>query len=172
MSDRPWIGCSRRIGLDALSNARASVSRRQNGPGHPTHQPIKLGAFARSRPKFLDNSEETQLNSGWTLIGSELSSPNLNSSVRAERSFAIRYLNVVIKPLYGNLDICLNYLVNAYFQSRNSVCVLSVTDRDQKWNMVFWIALFSRVFGQFNRFRDRNGFRSRQTRARECTFHR
>jgi len=44
------------------------------------------------------------LSSGWTLIGSELSSPNFNSSVRAER-----YLNVVIKPLCGNLEICLNY---------------------------------------------------------------
>jgi len=53
--------------------------------------------------------EETQLSSGWTLIESELSSPNFNSSVRAERSFAICYLNVVIKPLCGNLDICLNH---------------------------------------------------------------
>jgi len=56
-----------------------------------------------------DHGEETQLSSGWTLIGSELSSPNFNSSVRAERSFAIHYLNVVLKPLCGNLDICLNY---------------------------------------------------------------
>ena len=31
---------------------------------------------------------------------------DFNSSARAERSFAIRYLNVVIKPLCGNLDIC------------------------------------------------------------------
>ena len=53
--------------------------------------------------------EETQLGSGWTLFGSKLSSPNFNSSVRAERSFTIRYLNVVIKSLSGNLDICLNY---------------------------------------------------------------
>jgi len=74
------------------------------------------------------HGEETLLSSGWTLIGSELSSPNLNSSVRAERSFVIRYLNVVIKPLCGNLDICLNN----YFQSRNSVCVLSVADHDRK----------------------------------------
>jgi len=55
---------------------------------------------------------------------SELSSPNSNSSVRAERSFAIRYLNVVVKPLCGNLDICLNY----YFRSRNSVRVLAVAE--------------------------------------------
>ena len=53
--------------------------------------------------------EETLLSSGWTLIRSELSSPNLNSSIRAERSFAIRYVNKVIKLLRGNLDICLNY---------------------------------------------------------------
>jgi len=53
--------------------------------------------------------EGTQLSSGWTLIGSELSSPNFNSSVRAERSFVIRYPNVVIKPVCGNLDIRLNY---------------------------------------------------------------
>ena len=67
---------------------------------------------------------ETQLSPGWTLIRSELSSPNINSSVRAERSFAIRYLNVVVKPLCGNLDICLNY----YFRSRNSVRVLAVAE--------------------------------------------
>ena len=53
--------------------------------------------------------EETQLSSGWNLIGSELSSPNCNSLFRAERSFAIRYPNIVIKPLSGNLDICINY---------------------------------------------------------------
>ena len=53
--------------------------------------------------------EKTQLSSGWALIGSKLSSPNLNSSARAERLFAIRYPNVVIKPFCGNLDICLNY---------------------------------------------------------------
>ena len=53
--------------------------------------------------------EETQLSSGRTLIGSELSSPNFNSSVGAERSFAIRYPNVIIKPLRGNLDIRLNH---------------------------------------------------------------
>ena len=40
--------------------------------------------------------EEAQLSSGWILIGSELSSLNFNSSVRAEQSFAIRYPNVVI----------------------------------------------------------------------------
>jgi len=44
------------------------------------------------RSKFLEKSrsrihgcgEETQLNSGWTSIGLELSSPNFNSSVGAE----------------------------------------------------------------------------------------
>jgi len=52
--------------------------------------------------------EEVQLSSGWILIGSELSSLNFNSSVRAEQSFAIRYSNVVIKSPCGNLDIFLN----------------------------------------------------------------
>jgi len=40
--------------------------------------------------------------------------------VRAEWSFAIHYLNVVIKPICSNLEICLNY----YFRSRNSVRLL------------------------------------------------
>jgi len=56
---------------------------------------------------FYTTRKETQLSSGWTLIGSQLSSPNSNSSVRPERSFAIHYLNVVIKPLCGNFNICL-----------------------------------------------------------------
>jgi len=81
-----------------------------------------IGGFACSRLKFLERfwprthgrGEEPLLSSGWTLIGSELSSPNFDLSVRAERSFAIRYLNIVIKPFCGNLDICLNY----YFQSQ------------------------------------------------------
>ena len=73
------------------------------------------------------HGDEALLSSGWTLIGSELSSPNFNS-VRAKRSFAIRYLNIVIKPICGNVDICLNY----YFRSRNSVRVLSVADCDRK----------------------------------------
>ena len=54
--------------------------------------------------RTLGCSEETLLRSGSTLIGSELSSPNFNSSVRAEQSFANRYLNVVIKltPTFGH----------------------------------------------------------------------
>ena len=76
------------------------------------------------RSQTLGRGEETPLSSEWTLIGSELSSPNFNSSVRAERSFAIRYLNVDIKPLGSNLDICLNYyfvrgVLFAYFLSRS-----------------------------------------------------
>ena len=70
------------------------------------------------------HGEETLLSSDWTLIGSELSSSSFHSSVRAEQSFAIRYLNVVIKPFCGNLDICLSYYANAYFRSQNSVRVL------------------------------------------------
>ena len=131
--------------------------------------------YARSRPKFLEKfwsqthgcGKEMQLSSRWTLIESELSSPNFNSSVRAELSFAIRYLNVIINPLCGNLDICLNY----YFRSRNSVCVLSVADRDRKWKKLFGISLFGRTLEQFSRFRDQNPFRWRKTRARECTYY-
>jgi len=81
----------------------------------------------------LGRGEETLLSSGWTLIGSELSSPNFNSSVRAEWLFAIRYLTVVIKPLCGNIVICLNY----YCRPRNSVHVLSVANRYRKWKMLF-----------------------------------
>ena len=65
------------------------------------HHMVLLLCFNRDRnclKKFrsrtLGRGEEPLLSSGWTLIGSELSSPNFNS-VRAERSFAIRYLNVV-----------------------------------------------------------------------------
>jgi len=52
---------------------------------------------------------------------------------RLELNDTMRYLNIVIKPLCGDLDICLNY----YFRSRNSVRVSSVADRDRKWNMLF-----------------------------------
>jgi len=66
------------------------------------------GKFPVASTRTLGRGEETFLSSGWTLIGSELSYPNFNSSVRTERSLAIRYLNAVIKPLCcGNLDICL-----------------------------------------------------------------
>jgi len=70
--------------------------------------------------------EKAQLSSGWISVESELSSLNFDSSVRAEQSFVIRYPNVVIKSLCGNLDICLN------FQSRNSVGMLSVMVCDWK----------------------------------------
>ena len=73
--------------------------------------------------------EEAQLSTGWILIGLELSSPNFNSSVRAERLFMIRYCNIAIKPLCGNLDISVD------IQSWNPVRVLSLAmaaDRDCK----------------------------------------
>jgi len=60
--------------------------------------PSIIGVFACSGTRTHGRGEEAQLSSGWTVIGSELSSPKFNS-VRAERSYAIRYLNVVIKPL-------------------------------------------------------------------------
>jgi len=43
--------------------------------------------------------------------------------VRAEWLFTIRYPNVVIRSLCGNLDISLNYHATTYFQLRNSVGV-------------------------------------------------
>jgi len=93
---------------------------------------LPIGAFPCSRPKFLENfgreHSVTVRIRCWVQDGlwSDQSCPlsNFNSSVRAEQSFAIRYLNVVIKPLCSNLDICLNYRANAYFRSRNSVRVL------------------------------------------------
>jgi len=68
-----------------------------------------LGKISVAVTRTLGRGEEMLLSSGCNLIGSELSFPNFNSSVKAERSFATRYLNVVIKPLCGKLDICLNY---------------------------------------------------------------
>jgi len=92
--------------------------------GAETTNVHKLGGFKCSRQNLKKKhscGEETLLSSGWTLIGTKSSSPNLNSSVRAERLFTIRDLNVVIKPLCGNLDICLNYcrgILNACFGSK------------------------------------------------------
>jgi len=103
-------------------------------------------------------------------VAFKLSSLNFNPSVRTERSFAICYLNVVIKSLRGNLDICLNYHANAYFQLRNSVRVISVADRDRKWEMLFWIAPFGRTPEQFSRCCDRNPFQSWKNRSCECTY--
>ena len=116
-----------------------------------------------SRRTHHGRSEEAQLSSGGISITSELFSLNFNSFVRAEQSFAICYPNVVIESLCGNLDICLNYYANAYFQSQNSVRVLSVADRDRK--LFFLIVLFGRALEQFSRFRNRNPFRSRKNRA-------
>jgi len=67
-----------------------------------------------------------------TLIASELSSLNFTSSARAKWLFGIRYPNVVIMSLCDNLDICLSYHANAYFQSQNSVRLMLVRDSDQK----------------------------------------
>ena len=85
-------------------------------------------------------------------LWSDHSWPLPTLSVRAKRSFTIRYLNVVIEPRYGSLDIC-----------------LSVADRNRKAKMLVWIALFGCAIEQFRRFRDRIPFWSQTTRARECT---
>ena len=71
--------------------------------------------FGNPSTRTLGRGEETQLSLGGTLTGSELFSPNLNLPVRTERLFEIHYLsdikdvtdylNVVIIPLCGNLDI-------------------------------------------------------------------
>jgi len=124
-----------------------------------------FGKISVASTRTHGHGEETLLSSGWTLIGSELSSPNVNSLVRAEWSFPIRYLNIIIKPLCGNLDICLN------FRWQNSVRVLSVADRDWKWKILFWNALFGRTLAQFSRFRDRNPFQWRRPRACECAYY-
>jgi len=120
---------------------------------------VSLGAFVWSRPKFkkifwtwsrehmVGWGEEAELSSGGILITSELSSLNFHSSVWAEQSFAMRYPNIVIKSLCGNLGICVNNYANAYFQSRNSARVLSVADHDRK---SFYIALSGRAVGQFS----------------------
>ena len=96
-----------------------------------------LGKFLVMSTRTLGRGEETLLSSGWTLTGSVLSSPNFNSSVRAERSVMVRYLNVVIKLLCGNLNICLTTRLtptfgrrsrpevkDAFFGSRFSVALL------------------------------------------------
>jgi len=43
-----------------------------------------LGKYSVARMQTLGRGEKPLLSSGWTLIGSELSSPNFNSLVRAE----------------------------------------------------------------------------------------
>ena len=100
-----------------------------------------------------------------------VASPNFNLSVRAGRSFAIRDLNRVIKPLCGKLDICLAtrlrptigcIVLFACFRSHIVV---------ESERCCFWIVLFSHVLAQFRRLRDRNQFRSRTTRARGCTYY-
>jgi len=75
-------------------------------------------------------------------MASELSSLRFNTLFRAERSFTIRYSNAIAKCSLcglniGNLDIA--QLI--YFQSRNSVCVVSVAFSD----MLCKIALFNRT---------------------------
>ena len=51
---------------------------------------------------------------------------------KGERSFTMRYSNIIIESLCGNLDVCRNYHTNAYSQSRKSVCMISVTDLNRK----------------------------------------
>ena len=95
--------------------------------------------LSRGRDRPLHRGEEPLLSSGWTLITSELSSPNFNSSVRAERSFAIRYLNVVIKSLGGNPDTVGRGILFPCF-SRGERC--------------FLIALFGSGIVRYSRFHD------------------
>jgi len=80
----------------------------------------------------VKNFVREHANTGGILIASELFSLDLNSLVRAEQSFMIRYPNVVMKSFCGNLDICLNLYPSAYLQLRSYVRVLSVADRDRK----------------------------------------
>ena len=110
------------------------------------------------------------MSSGWTLIGSDLSSSNFNSSVRAKRSFAMHYLNVVIKPFRGNLEICLTTRLTPAFGRGILFTCFSRRPR-LKVKDAFWITLFGRVLAQFSRFRNRNPFRSRKALAYECTYY-
>ena len=64
-----------------------------------------LGKLLVARTRTLSRGEEPLLSSGRTLIGSELSSPNFTHL--SKWTIAVRYLNVVIKPLCDNLDIFL-----------------------------------------------------------------
>jgi len=114
---------------------------------HFSHQKCSKAQSHISPQKFVKNfgREHANARSRWEIAvefrmdfnRSELSSLNFNSSVRAEQSIAIRYPNVVIKSLCGNLDIYLNYYAYSYFRSRNYVRVLLVADRDWKWKMLF-----------------------------------
>jgi len=90
-----------------------------------------LGKISVARTQTLGRGEEPLLSSGWTLIESELSSPNFDSSVRAERSFAIHYLDVVIKPVCDNLDIFLTTRLTPTF-GRGILFAASVSDHDRK----------------------------------------
>jgi len=63
----------------------------------------------------------------------------------------------VIKYLCGNLGICLNYYASAYFQSRNSVRVLSAAE----YKRCFFKSRFSGgLLEQLIRFRERHPFQS------------
>jgi len=85
------------------------------------------------------------LSSEGILITLELSTLTFNSLVRAKQLFAIRYPNVVIKSLCGNLDICLNYHASFHFRSQNSVRMILIAARDRKWKILFQIVLFGRA---------------------------
>ena len=118
---------------------------------------VILGKISVTRTRTVGRGEEPLLSSRWAWIGSELSSPNFNSSVRAERPFVIHYLNIEIKPLCGNFDIFLTTRLTLPFGWR-----ASVVDRGRKRKMLLWIALFGHALAQFNRFRDRNPFQSQK----------
>jgi len=121
--------------------------------GHKPNALPSMGAFLCSWPKFLKEfqsrargcSEDSLLSSVWISIGSELSSLNFNSSVRAKESIAIRYPNLVIESLCDTLDICLNYYPNAYLWSRILVRVLSVVVKDAILKRTFRIMLLNRL---------------------------
>ena len=90
----------------------------------------------------------------------------------AVQNFSRDHVNntVTVKSLCGNLEIWLNYHANAYFQSRNSVRGILVTDRDGKWEMLSQIRARLCSWSQLSRFRDRNLFKSRKSLSRECAY--
>jgi len=66
--------------------------------------------------------------------------------------------NISVAITIGNLDICLNYRANAYFQSRNSVRVIFCRKLRRKAADALLNRAFGRALEQFSRFRDRNPF--------------
>jgi len=96
--------------------------------------------FAKFLERFRSRALEHTVEVGkpsWVQDGlwSDQSCPLPTLTYRLEPNDRPRYLNVVIKPLCGKIDICLNY----HFRLWSSVRVLSITDHDRK--MLVWLCI-------------------------------